>query len=563
MNSYPFSPSMRLGFLIAYLLFQCRLAGIPLDSAAQDLVHDSWSTRDGLPVSQVSMVIQSKSGYLWCATEEGPVRFDGKQFKQYTRSTNPGLSSSMTIALCEDESGGLWFATSLGVVRFGDDGKFWSIALEGQENLDINCLGPDDKGGVWIGTAKGVFHATKSERQATYVSSLGIHEIRTLARDRMGGVWVGTLDGLFHLLADGSVEHVAIADLGGSLVYTYPDRDGQLLIAGNGLHALKSGERQARVLPGTESLHIVEVFRDRGGTLWIGTRSGIYRMLEGKAQLIESTKTLDITSITDDTDGSLWFGTANMGLHRLRRGPIITYDKAKGLASDVTNAVLSTPEGVVWIASNSGLDRLENGEITHESLPVASPIRIRSLHRDAQGRLWVGSSGKVFLKEGDTWKTFGPLPNAITAAVRSIATDKKGNVWIGTSVGLYRLEEGKFVICLNEDGTNTDRLISMIAVAPDDTVWVCGKGGLGRIESGYHRMIYDQVPCVGVNIQKDGTVWAGLFGEGLLRLRDGRRSFFTPREGIPQETIFSVLDDGKDTLLMTGNHGILKASIAE
>ena len=40
-------------------------------------VLDTWNVEDGLPINTVVAVAQTPDGYVWLATEEGLVRFDG------------------------------------------------------------------------------------------------------------------------------------------------------------------------------------------------------------------------------------------------------------------------------------------------------------------------------------------------------------------------------------------------------------------------------------------------------------------------------------------------------
>ena len=50
----------------------------------------AWAKRDGLPGAWVSAVLASRTGYLWLATPEGLVRFDGVRFAVFNR-VNAGL----------------------------------------------------------------------------------------------------------------------------------------------------------------------------------------------------------------------------------------------------------------------------------------------------------------------------------------------------------------------------------------------------------------------------------------------------------------------------------------
>ena len=62
---------------------------------------------------------------------------------------------------------------------------------------------------------------------------------------------------------------------------------------------------------------------------------------------------------------------------------------------------------------------------------------------------------------------------------------------------------------------------------------------------------------------RDGTLWVGTHGGGLGRLKDGRLSRVTARDGLYDDVAFQILEDDAGNLWMSGNRGIYRASRAE
>src|SRR5678816_4472330 len=50
------------------------------DVDVRSWVHESWTVKDGLPVNSINDIIQDRTGYIWAATFDGLVRFDGLRF---------------------------------------------------------------------------------------------------------------------------------------------------------------------------------------------------------------------------------------------------------------------------------------------------------------------------------------------------------------------------------------------------------------------------------------------------------------------------------------------------
>src|SRR5687767_11496648 len=75
------------------------------DAAAQSWVHESWTVKDGLPVNSVNVLLQDRTGYIWAATFDGLVRFDGIRFTVFNSANSEELPSNRIIQLQEGRDG--------------------------------------------------------------------------------------------------------------------------------------------------------------------------------------------------------------------------------------------------------------------------------------------------------------------------------------------------------------------------------------------------------------------------------------------------------------------------
>src|SRR5207237_8620371 len=72
-----------------------------------------WTTDDGLPQNSVMAILQTHDGYLWLATSDGVVRYDGVRFQVFDRrSTKGGIASNRFSARLADRQGTLWLRTA-------------------------------------------------------------------------------------------------------------------------------------------------------------------------------------------------------------------------------------------------------------------------------------------------------------------------------------------------------------------------------------------------------------------------------------------------------------------
>src|SRR5215213_5399880 len=91
--------------------------------AISQYVFDNWQIQQGLPQNSVESLARTPDGYLWLASHEGLVRFDGVRFTIFDRDNTPQLRSRIITKLHVDAGGRLWVGTRVGVLTFAG-GRF-------------------------------------------------------------------------------------------------------------------------------------------------------------------------------------------------------------------------------------------------------------------------------------------------------------------------------------------------------------------------------------------------------------------------------------------------------
>lgn len=72
---------------------------------------EHWTTDNGLPQNSVSGICQSPEGYLWIATLDGQVRFDGVRLVSFNRSNTAGIAGNRFIGMLCGANGAFWAAS--------------------------------------------------------------------------------------------------------------------------------------------------------------------------------------------------------------------------------------------------------------------------------------------------------------------------------------------------------------------------------------------------------------------------------------------------------------------
>src|SRR5205814_8415948 len=112
-----------------------------------------------------------------------------------------------------------------------------------------------------------------------------------------------------------------------------------------------------------------------------------------------------------DKQGAIWVGSASEGLFRLTTtGSAATVQRfvhsstdAASISNDRVRALLVDRRGVLWVGTDSGLDRRDpsnatRAPCTHYTATANAPsglglidTPVTALHEDLHGRLWIGS----------------------------------------------------------------------------------------------------------------------------------------------------------------------------
>ncbi|MCP4215189.1 MAG: hypothetical protein GY765_11055, partial [bacterium] len=196
--------SLVLVFL-AYTVGTVLLFPLEPSKKPSHFIHDSWGIEDGLPQITVETVIQTSNGYLWLGTQEGLVRFDGVNFRIYSKRDVPKMTNNRVTSLLEDQKGNLWVGTYGGglLCKDGGSGTFTDFSTsDGLLSNRIRTLYRDPDGTLWIGTVNGLNRLKNGKIFSFPIGETGA-TVRAVCRDNEGALWVGTYgNGLKRILGN-------------------------------------------------------------------------------------------------------------------------------------------------------------------------------------------------------------------------------------------------------------------------------------------------------------------------------------------------------------------------
>jgi ligand-binding sensor domain-containing protein len=335
--------------------------------------------------------------------------------------------------------------------------------------------------------------------------------------------------------------------------------DGGLLIAlGNRVARLAGGKLETAYVNPPGVRRATRLLRDREGGLWIGTAdAGIIHVHQGRADTYSEADGLSANAINaefEDREGDVWVAT-HRGLDRFHDYPVVTLSAKQGLPNVSGDAVVAARDGSIWVGTTDGLAKWSRGvarRFTGRGLTAHC-----SLLEDRDGRIWVAGVDGLGYMENDRFFRVGGVPGGFVYAT---AKDRDANLWIANlNRGLLQVRDGR--VAQQIPWTKFGNRGFAPALAADGShggLWLgLSEGGLAYFGDGQVRASYGvadglgQGAVNGLLFDHEGTLWAAT-ASGLSRLKNGRITTLSSKNGLPCDTVHSVIehDDGSLWLYM-------------
>jgi signal transduction histidine kinase/ligand-binding sensor domain-containing protein/CheY-like chemotaxis protein len=588
-------------------LMLCVLLGVAAPAAASPdlaLVPQNrfarWSSDDALPAAHVYDITQTPDGYLWVATLDGLVRYDGERFTIFNAATTDAIGDSSFTCAMPDDRGALWAGTQFRTIYRYLNGAWssWTLPPAGFDSF-VRLIVKESSGAMVAFAGIEAYELTDdgpvlraydewarlaSEATVQYAGRRGLVAPRAMLALVDGRVRAFTTDaGL------ATFEGVSVFEDGAGTLFLLA-RDGQIHtpVAGQFRPVRRDG-MLARLPPSGAGARL---YGDRRGALWFARDPdpGIQRVdPDGTATSFGKEFGFDdrVTAFFEDAEGTLWIGGLR-GLYRYKGdlisyvsyvagAPLSVYDFAgeDGDGRPLIFTYEGAPFGRGTKARTCTLNLWRNGALEPlATVPFTDygPPPVLLTARD--GTLWFTANTMVFRMRGGKLVPFPDGPGlAVRESIGCLTEDREGTIWFGTIDGLYAFREG------GEGGegalrhfTAADGLatsgIGAFQVGRDGTLWCASYGGLSAIRDGRitaytaaNGLPNDRVRTLYEDAA--GTLWIGTLNGGLGRFKDGVFSSITQKEGLFNNGVFAIVEDEAGNFWMSCNRGIYRARKAD
>jgi signal transduction histidine kinase/ligand-binding sensor domain-containing protein len=574
-------------YLACILLLAGAVHALDPNKHVTQYMHTSWRTQDGSAPSGMYSITQTTDGFLWFLSSRGEIyRFDGVQFRRWQLPAD-AESIGRIRNLVADQAGGLWALGADGVAHLNNGVATSHFQLDGLESNPLN-VSQDSDGSVWVvrgdnGIAEPVCHITEQAMKC-YGKSDGIpiSPIDAILADGRGGFWLGGQAALVHWSAGVSKSYPIEglkAEMGAPGVMSLArGPDGALWVgifsdgSGRGLAKFEEGAVKSFVTPTFDGSKVT-VFSlrfDRNGNLWVGTASdGVLRIHGNVVDHYRRTEGLSgdfVRDFFEDREGIVWAATNN-GVDSFHDSHVTTLSAVEGLSRDSAVGILASRDGTIWVANAYSLDHI--GDETVSSIQTGHGLpgqQVTSLLEDHAGNMWVGVDDGLYLFKKGSFRRLPARDHQPLGLVFGLAEDSDGSIWAvcAGKAQLVRIRDFQ----VQEAFTRAQIPAARIAPNPQGGIWIgTHKGELGLLRDGALQKFLvnpDAKDSLANQIiaQTGGSVLAA-FDNGLVQLQQGKVQRMTTKNGLPCDEVISFVEDRERRWWLNMHCGIVEFSDSE
>jgi len=595
-------------------LFYCLLssnisAQSTLTANNEQYVKEEWTVENGLSFGHINQIYQTPDGYIWLATFNGLIRFDGLRFTLFDVSNTPELPSNRVVFLQPGQGSGFWLFTEQRDILYFENNHFKQygpfLSFEHQRVLlDGDSL-------TWITSLNGLKKLLNDSLVPCQLGQLENQDVLSVFRSKNGELVVSTKEGsiyktkypytqlsLITQLLEPNRSKNIIEDHAGNI---WLFNDFMFKITDKKTLLLDQDKTTAKNWSGVSPLYF-NLMEDNNGLKWTITETGFFQLTQSGFEIIEKYNHVSPevserqgAGMCKCSDGTVWT-VVNKNVYK--------NGKKQFELSQIGATVFCDNEMNIWITNRiNGFQRF-SPSLLKSYKSEYSDNNFYGIFQDHAGKIWSGEWIKsLFSIDKNDLLIKEPLENAV-GVTAAFAEDKRNNLYIGpyqvqnsTSKdaygakrlpglpneifaihpqndstiyfgalqGLY-LYDGETAHQINDGNETPDFPVRQIVDAGKTNLWLATNG------SGVRNYNYSTGQNVYYNTQNglssnnvryvmaaaDGSIWVATEDLGLNRINPetGEIVWIQKVDGLYDDGLHNMLLDNYNRLWMATNQGI-------
>lgn len=543
----------------------------------EDYIVKNITTDEGLPMDQLNYLTTSHRGFLWIATFEGLIRYDGNSFRAITHQDFSNLKGG-AFDIKVDKYDAVWafdtnyrylFRLENGIIHSWPTDEITHVVdytLFNDWNDEVVFLGGDNFYKIVDGRITQV--------DISGLEGISIHNA-LFAKD--GSLWIADKQTGLYCIKNGQQQFHDLGDLN-----TVSQRILELEEAPDGsIWAITSENDLLHYQSGSWSVFqdatlaksglTRDMLAEDNGSLWVGTQNGMFRYYKGEIKKLAQDRNQDddhIFSITKTQEGSIAYTTFNNGLKLLQKPLFKSYTARHGIHQGAARSIVALDEKSYLIGHTDGVNQIDTvNDSVKKRFHELDGIDVTDIVAISENEFYFSTYGQGLYHYNDgAFSRYTQADGLASDTIYRLALDKDKNLLLGTYSGLDIFDGEHFKNISIKDGLHSNIVLSLYYDS-SDTLWLSiASGGIAKYVDGKVIPITKDTSLENVTVfhlleDDEGTIWGGYSG-GILRIQNDTLRAYSLSGIFPRANIFHVWNDGQGHLWLTSNAGLYRVDIS-
>ncbi len=551
-------------------------------NTAGEYVIKHYNSENGLPQNSAKDLLLDRKKFLWIATEDGLVRFDGQRFRVYNTNNSPLLKSNRFSIITENQQHEVLLGSSY------DRNEIYKATGEIIVDSAYTCL--RHKSITWRGVGvfdfAGLFryYSTHTDPvvdtlllnelcKSQDIEMLTEHELVVHYKQRL--YYLNNIKPAVVILPVNSEQRFVSPFFAGD-TFCFAAKSNELLFFRHGQQVPVTIDKSVTELFagfGAQPVQTELQVYAKGNLLLCRRYNDFYRLSISnnvlKAELLfKNLFFLDKIFVSalqyDDETGRLFVGTLNTGMFVIARKMFnILLFNSPDRNDNVFMAFRVLPNGKI-LSSNGILDKAGDGE--NKLFDHDKPDRL-CIYTASDKSVWI-SKNSLLNRYDSNFHNSTPITSLSLGDVATCITeDHDHSLWVSTGFALFQVTDGKLSFGSGLFPRIQGHAIESIAEAEPGILWIATRRGLYSFDLARRQMnskpILPDVYARSIFKAKDGSMWIGTYGNGYYKYDHGSfvRLPLDPQKYLANTHTF--LEDENGFFWITTNHGLFKVRKAD
>ncbi|HZY83080.1 MAG TPA: two-component regulator propeller domain-containing protein [Cyclobacteriaceae bacterium] len=551
--------------MIKRLILLILLFRLPLAFGQSPYFQQYFLLKKNDPV-QIESILKDRTGFMWFGTNKGLFRFDGINTKRFTVADS--LSIDHVTALAQDSTGKIWIGHKNGQLSTIDREVVTKVTFpEGDATQEISDILFASDGTMWFATLNdGLYYFNEHLYRLDEADGMPDIFIYDLEEDGDGSIWAGTDRGAVVCTLKDRKASLKVLDYKSG----FPDniikkmhyREGRMTLATEdaGIFIYDINAARVDIHPNLNIPRITD-FLMIGDSYWLassGSDLRVYDQSNDQMNIYRPQPGVFPTVLFDDEEGSVWIGSRNGLFRSLGRD-------VKFIDGSPVSAITVDTTGSIWLSNDDGLFKRtvdKNGNTqTRQYLNIApyTKYKVISLFTDNQGYIWCGFYGQGAIRMNPATGQITEIRNQLGNGNVLSISGAGNKVWLSTLSGASMIDLDKGLAVTNFDrskGLDCDYVYQVFVDSKGRSWFASDREGVAMLDnSGFHKMIDNLASKAVYGFAEDatGTIWANVQDDGLYKF-DGQQ--FQPSQVLRNINVNCLSSDPEGNLVAVHDLGI-------